>query len=523
MSLNYIENIKSKLKKWEEELKIELLKKSNREKDIYLINKEWLENYFKIISNKNYNENELIKFISNNRFFEKNFFKSKNINDFPKLFVLNKESFLTLFKNKNDEKPFKGKFFNKIFIIEIVIESNFKIYCFYFLDQLIQLRQGYLYFHILDKEEKIINDFKVDFIKTLKNYKNEQNSQSIINNKFFYISNEEFDLHIFEYEKNIINLFKTENKNFKEKNLKKEPKDSFKNRDEEPQDTPFINSNDDKKKEILRVNKINGIKVIFNNYRKIYQFQKNKEKKFELIQKNNTNKISKINEEENNAKVQQLRPKKIAKVRNKRAPSVRIKNINFGKKILKIDNDNLNLSENLPNKVIHKKSSPGIIGLQNIGATCYMNATLQCFSNIDRLRLALLNKDFYQDLEKNKKEKKKLSFALAEVLKNLWETLSHSFYAPEYFKQVISEMNPLFKGIAANDPKDLVLFLLETIHKELNNPPNNNINNNIIPDNRNLTEVLNNFFYFYTNKNSSIIFNEFYGFSNNSTECGFFV
>ena len=42
MSLNYIENIKSKLKKWEEELKIELLKKSNREKDIYLINKEWL-------------------------------------------------------------------------------------------------------------------------------------------------------------------------------------------------------------------------------------------------------------------------------------------------------------------------------------------------------------------------------------------------------------------------------------------------------------------------------------------------
>ena len=29
-------------------------------------------------------------------------------------------------------------------------------------------------------------------------------------------------------------------------------------------------------------------------------------------------------------------------------------------------------------------------------------------------------------------------------------------------------MNPLFKGIAANDSKDLILFILENIHNELN-------------------------------------------------------
>ena len=30
-------------------------------------------------------------------------------------------------------------------------------------------------------------------------------------------------------------------------------------------------------------------------------------------------------------------------------------------------------------------------------------------------------------------------------------------------------MNPLFKGIQANDSKDLVLFIYENIHRELNN------------------------------------------------------
>ena len=169
---------------------------------------------------------------------------------------------------------------------------------------------------------------------------------------------------------------------------------------------------------------------------------------------------------------------------------------------------------------MHNKSTPGLVGLLNIGATCYMNATLQCFSNIGRLRTYLLNKEIYKNIENEKDNNKKLSFALAEVLNNLWEKLEHRFYAPENFKKVISEKNQLFKGIAANDPKDLIIFLLQTIHKELNNPPNNNINN-IIPNETNLIEVFNCFVNDYNNNNKSIISDEFYGYTNSSTICGF--
>jgi ubiquitin C-terminal hydrolase len=165
---------------------------------------------------------------------------------------------------------------------------------------------------------------------------------------------------------------------------------------------------------------------------------------------------------------------------------------------------------------------PGLIGLLNIGATCYMNATLQNFSNIMPFRMQLLDKKIYSDLEKNK-EKKKLSFALAEVLSNLWgkSKTKKSYYAPNAFKELISKMNPLFKGIAANDPKDLILFLLETMHKELNDPKCISMSvNDKVPDPRDFNAVYNDFISFYSSKNQSIISDQFYGVSNNMITCG---
>ena len=80
-------------------------------------------------------------------------------------------------------------------------------------------------------------------------------------------------------------------------------------------------------------------------------------------------------------------------------------------------------------------------------------------------------------------------------------------------------MNPLFKGIAANDPKDLILFLLEKMHNELNKPINNIPDNNKVPNSSNFIEVYKDFVYWFENKNKSIISDEFYFFTNNISTC----
>jgi ubiquitin C-terminal hydrolase len=123
-----------------------------------------------------------------------------------------------------------------------------------------------------------------------------------------------------------------------------------------------------------------------------------------------------------------------------------------------------------------------------------------------------------QDLSQDKHDKK-LSFALAEVFHYLWEDLENKEYAPNNFKETIGEMNPLFRGIAANDPKDLVIFLMQTIHKELNYPPQKQLNNNYMINSSNFNDVFNEFIQHFTNNNNSIVCEEFYGCSNSMTTC----
>ena len=116
-------------------------------------------------------------------------------------------------------------------------------------------------------------------------------------------------------------------------------------------------------------------------------------------------------------------------------------------------------------------------GLENVGTTCYMNATLQCFYHVKALSENLINdqnitsnlkltfcfKDLIEDLAGCKNRRK---FFISR--QNMTDDNSQKdSVRPIKFKNVLSDMNPLFKGVKANDSKDLILFLLETMDKEL--------------------------------------------------------
>ena len=462
--LDNIEDQKEKLSKWKNNFKKTLLMNNSKNINIFLVKKEWFENYEQFISDINKKKSELIDFYNSNKYMDNSiiFEDKKNIKEYPELYVLNEEVANSLIRNSNTKKQiiklekYEGKYSDKFFFIEIKTTNNHLIYCLFFLDKMLELKQGYLDI----KEDKKFDEIKIsNKLKEVGNINNEVN-----------INDNQYDLYIFEKRKN-----KNKNCNIDNKGI-------------------------DNKEIYSKVNR----KYIHKNLFKESSFKNKKElKNNEIIQ---------------NLDKSLLKPKK--EIKMKRNKSSKLFNNNIKKHNFSINKGSLNLEEFFVKKSIHKRSVPGLIGLQNIGATCYMNATLQCFSNSSRFRTQLLKKELYQDLEKNKNTNKILSFALAEVLKNLWDILDHLIYSPENFKNVISNMNPLFKGIAANDPKDLVLFLLEKIHNELNNPINNNFNNNKKPNDFDFNEVYNNFVNYYSSKNKSLISDEFYGFINNYTTCG---
>ena len=475
-----IDKIRGQMKpliKWKYELKDSLKNPNIKTQNIYIINKEWLDEYQISIFKKEINKNEeIIKLYKTFDFKDNNFTIAPSLKDFKSVYALNEETWKHFAQDETKQKSnmYTGEFHYNILIVRINEED--RIYCFFFFDQNDDLRQGYIKIYRADLEIKMIDELKSDdILEFFKKYN---------------IKSDKKGLQLFSYfEVIMFNLDKIENKSEEIKINHEEIMSTIKNNIEGiikgfdvGRMTNFkINNKFELNDPIIKDDDFKYTSTFVIRDKKKLQ-NKKKQDKSKKIEKNKTNDYSKI--------------KKIKE-----------------KTIKVVDK----LSEFFPSKS-KDIAFPGIKGLKNVGATCYMNATLQCFSNIDKIRCELIDK--YENFKKNKKL---LSCALAEVIYNLWVKLDSRKYSPDNFKETISKMNPLFKGVAANDPKDLILFILMTIHKETNeiNQINKNYNNEQPPDPSSFIDVYNDFEKYCSNQNNSIISNEFYGYTDNMTICAF--
>ena len=312
--------------------------------------------------------------------------------------------------------------------------------------------------NILIEKENIFNQKENEFNQKELNLNNEKNELKKKENIFKQKENEFNQKEINFYNKN--NELKEKENNFKQKENELNKKEIKINNEE----------NELKEKENIfkqKENEFNQKEIILNN------------KNNELIQKENE-----INKREIN-----LNKEKIDFEKNK-------------KEIIK--------------KELEEEKKPILIGLNNIGATCYMNSTLQCLSNTKPLT------EYF--LKKYKKSKKNIMVnEYYDLLLNLWNReKNNSAYSPNSFKEVLSKENPLFAGIAANDSKDLINFLIERFHQELNEvKPNKTNNNNIInvQDQTNEQYMLNIFLEEFKEKYNSAISNMFYGLMETKSQC----
>ena len=159
------------------------------------------------------------------------------------------------------------------------------------------------------------------------------------------------------------------------------------------------------------------------------------------------------------------------------------------------------------------------LGLQNIGATCYMNSTLQCFCHIDKF----VNYFKYSsELSKAKKNNYPLSLSFKELIENLWPDKidsSKKDYPPNDFKETIAKMNPLFQGIAACDAKDLVNFIIMTLSIELSEGKNAKFVEYSQIGNSSQNYMKEKFMKEFELNNITIISNLFYGINYNKSQC----
>ena len=167
--------------------------------------------------------------------------------------------------------------------------------------------------------------------------------------------------------------------------------------------------------------------------------------------------------------------------------------------------------------------APTLVGLNNIGATIFMNPTLQCLSQTKDLTTFFLKQ---KNLEKadsnsislNNKDKCRLYSCFLELIQNLWDNKNGGkSYSPFKFKEVINELTG--KYLAHYDPKDFIQFILNQLHEELKISINSNNNSNLEPYNKyDKNNALNYFLKIFKNE-VSIISDLFYGFYETTIQC----
>ncbi|KAF3847188.1 hypothetical protein F7725_020216 [Dissostichus mawsoni] len=100
----------------------------------------------------------------------------------------------------------------------------------------------------------------------------------------------------------------------------------------------------------------------------------------------------------------------------------------------------------LINQAKNSKSAQGLVGLKNLGNTCFMNSILQCLSNTHSLRDYCLHNSHRRDLNNNSRTNTALMEEFAKLLQTMWTSSSSEAVSPSEFKTQIQRYAPRFVG-----------------------------------------------------------------------------
>ena len=195
--------------------------------------------------------------------------------------------------------------------------------------------------------------------------------------------------------------------------------------------------------------------------------------------------------------------------------------------INKIYNNISNIISNNVNidKLLSEYKSPPLIGLNNIGASNYLNSILQCLSQTKPLTTYFLEKSNEDRIINNNIALKNKNFLqlcplYLELIKKLWDNNGNKSFSPYNFVNTLEKMNPLFKQGQTGDSKDFIIFILEQLHKELKSS-NKTINTKSIKTSLNQYDKDNAFNHFFEEfqEGYSIISDVFFGINETTNIC----
>ena len=192
-------------------------------------------------------------------------------------------------------------------------------------------------------------------------------------------------------------------------------------------------------------------------------------------------------------------------------------NLNYKNKLFTLKN-----SDEIQEKIIIDKNKISL-GLQQMNPV-NLNSIIQCFVNLKEISEGVLNLE-KQNFFKNNKECI-LSQGYLDLIKELFFQENDTIYSLNDFLKLLQtrdKQNIFMKNKLYIEPKNIINFLIEELHKELNTKKRmSNIQLNTIKnkfESENEKEALCKYLEDFTKNNNSLISKNFYGLLKNKITC----
>ena len=139
------------------------------------------------------------------------------------------------------------------------------------------------------------------------------------------------------------------------------------------------------------------------------------------------------------------------------SPTQRASNYNFVTEAVKVNFEEAAREDGEP---------LGVVGLRNLGNTCFLNSSIQCLSATIPLTDYFLGYNYRSEINHDNflGTGGKLVTAYAELMKKMWLG-KDSVVLPTEFKAQLEKFSPQFRGNHQHDSQELLSFLLDGIHE----------------------------------------------------------